>query len=137
MYRLTNIKELNESRKGTLVEALNIEFTAFEHDQLQATMEVTTKHHQPMGIMHGGASAVLAETVGNALSILCIKDGEISVGYHLSVHHLKQVSEGKLFAKASFIKKGKHIHLIQIQTTDEVGDLVSHATLQCQILEAR
>lgn len=112
--------------KNTLMETLDIEYVAVGEDYLTAKMPVTSKVHQPMGLLHGGATVALAESVGSAASIL-FADPEkyIIKGIEISANHLKSKSEGVVYATAKIIHKGRTIHLWEIRVTDEEDNLIS------------
>lgn len=112
--------------KNTLMETLDIEYVAVGEDYLTAKMPVASKVHQPMGLLHGGATVALAESVGSAASIL-FADPEkyIIKGIEISANHLKSKSEGVVYATAKIIHKGRTIHLWEIRVTDEEDNLIS------------
>lgn len=118
--------ELNQFSKNTLMETLGITYTDVGPDFLIATMPVNSKVHQPMGILHGGATVALAESVGSAASILFINPKEYVVkGIEISANHLKSKKEGVVTAKATIVHKGKTTHLWQVAISDEEGNLIS------------
>ena len=102
----------NKRCKNTLMETLDIEFVDFGEDFLTAKMPVTTKVHQPLGQLHGGATAALAESVGSAASNFFIDRASQYVnGIQLSINHLKSKIDGVVYATAKNIHKGKTTHL--------------------------
>lgn len=118
--------ELNQFSKNTLMETLGITYTDVGPDFLIATMPVNSKVHQPMGILHGGATVALAESVGSAASFLFINPKEYVVkGIEISANHLKSKKEGVVTAKATIVHKGKTTHLWQVAISDEEGNLIS------------
>lgn len=120
------LNQLNSVSNNTLMQTLGIEYTKIGPDFLEATMPVCSTVHQPMGLLHGGATVALAESVGSAASYLFIdRDKQIVKGIEISANHLKSKAEGVVTAKASIIHKGKTTHLWQIRVTDENGDLIS------------
>lgn len=125
----------NEKRKNTLMETLEIEYVDFGEDYLVATMPVNTRVYQPDGILNGGATMALAESVGSPASMLVIDTDKFVVrGISFSANHLKSVKSGKVTAKATFIHKGKTTHLIEIKVTDDFGNLISLCKLTNIIL---
>jgi len=117
---------LNMSSKGTLMETLGIVYTEVGVDYLVATMPVTDKVLQPNGLLHGGASVALAETLGGAASHLFIDNGEFEIrGIEITANHLKSKKEGIVKATAKIINQGQTLHLWEIRIEDEEGDLVS------------
>jgi len=120
------LKFRKEICKNTLMETLEIEFTEVGEDFLKAKMPVNPRVHQPMGLLHGGASVALAESVGSAASMMFIDVSKYEVrGIEISANHLKSKKEGTVFATAKIIHKGKTIHLWEIKITDENDNLIS------------
>ncbi len=112
--------------KNTLMETLEIEFTEVGDDYLIAKMPVTPRVHQPDGVLHGGASVALAESVGSMASYVFLNTEEFIIrGIEISANHLKSIAEGFVFAKASFIHKGRTTQLWEIRITDEDENLIS------------
>ncbi len=125
----------NAFSKNTLMETLNIEYVDAGPDFLTAKMPVNSSVHQPMGLLHGGASVVLAESVGSAASHFFIDSKTQEVrGIEISANHLKSIREGVVFGTARIIHKGKSIHLWEIKITDEEGNLVSLCKLTNMVL---
>jgi 1,4-dihydroxy-2-naphthoyl-CoA hydrolase len=119
------LKLANGICKNTLMETLDIRFTDVGEDFLTAQMPVTSKIHQPDGVLHGGASVALAESVGSAAVFILNKDADQMVrGIEISANHLKSVREGMLEATARPIHQGKTIQLWEIKITDDAGALV-------------
>lgn len=126
---------INSISKNTLMETLGITYTDVGDDYLVATMEVSSKVHQPMGLLHGGASVALAESVGSAASHLLIDTKSFDIkGIEITANHLKSVASGLVTAKASLIHKGKTTHLWKIETFNEDGQLISFCKLTNIIL---
>ncbi len=121
------IRELSKKVcKNTLMETLDIEFTEAGEDYLIARMPVTPKVHQPDGVLHGGATVALAESVGSMASFLFLNTDEFYVrGIEIAANHIKSISEGYVFAKATYLHKGRTTQLWDIRITDEVGKLIS------------
>ncbi len=117
---------LNMSSKGTLVQHLDIVYTEVGVDYLVATMPVTSKVLQPNGLLHGGASVVLAETLGGAASHLFIESDEMEIrGIEITANHVKSKRDGIVKATAKLINQGKTLHLWEIKIEDEEGNLIS------------
>lgn len=124
----------NEFSKNTLMETLNIEFIDAGEGFLMAKMPVNSSVHQPMGLLHGGASVALAESVGSAASHFFInKDQEVR-GIEISANHLKSIREGVVYGTARIIHKGRSLHLWEIKITDEAGNLISLCKLTNMVL---
>ncbi len=120
------LQQLNLVTKNTLMETLAITYTEIGEGYLVATMPVNSKVHQPMAILHGGATVALAESVGSAASFLFVNPEEYVVkGIEISANHVKSKKEGVVTAKASIVHKGKTTHLWQVEVRDEEGDLIS------------
>ncbi len=112
--------------KNTLMETLEIEFTEIGDDYLIAKMPVNAKVHQPDGVLHGGASVALAESVGSMASYVFLDSENFFVrGIEINANHLKSIKEGWVFAKATFIHKGRTTQLFEIRITDEAANLIS------------
>lgn len=120
----------NAMVKGNLMETLDIEFVDVGEDFLSARMPVTPKVHQIHGVLHGGATVALAETVGSAAVPVLSQDPTVSiVGIEISANHLKSVSSGYVTATAKPLRMGKNIQLMEIKVTDEDENLISHCKL--------
>lgn len=126
----------NTFSKNTLMETLSIEYIDAGIDFLTAKMPVNSSVHQPMGLLHGGASVALAESVGSAASHFFIdaKTQEVR-GIEISANHLKSIKGGVVFGTARIIHQGKSIHLWEIKITDEAGNLISLCKLTNMILD--
>ena len=124
------LDEANRRCAGTLVSTLGITFIDVGEYFLEAKMEVTPAHHQPAGVLHGGATAALAETVGSsAAAIFSKKENQILRGVELSINHVRGISEGFVFAKAVPIHMGRTMQLWKISIVDEDNRDISFAKL--------
>ena len=124
--------------KNTLMETLEIEFIDAGEDFLVAKMPVNPRIHQPMGLLHGGASVALAESVGSAASMLFVNPEESEIrGIEISANHLKSKKEGIVFGTAKIIHKGRSLHLWEIKITDEEGKLISICKLTNMVLQKK
>lgn len=120
------IARCNAFSKNTLMQTLEICFTDAGPDFLVAQMPVNPRIHQPMGLLHGGASVALAESVGSAASMLFVNPETEEVrGIEISANHLRAKREGLVTGTAKIIHQGKTIHLWEIRITDEENKLVS------------
>ena len=129
------LERLNKAAKNTLGETLDIVYTDAGDDFLTATMPVTPKVHQPYGIMHGGASCVLAETLGSCLSLINLDiTKSVPVGTNINSNHLRAIREGIVTGTATFIRKGNTMHVSQIEIRDEKGNLINHTTMTNNIV---
>lgn len=120
----------------TLMEHLGIVYTDYGNDFLVAEMEVTSKHYQPMRILHGGATLALVESVGSALSVLDIDLEKYQVkGMEVNANHLRSVSKGKITAKATFLHKGSISQVVEVKVTDTQNRLVAIARITNAIIK--
>lgn len=120
------LKEANTACKNTLMETLGIEIVDFGEDSLTARMPVNSRVYQPDGVLHGGATAALAESVGSFASHIFMDMNEVFVrGIEITANHLKSVREGYVYAKATFLHKGRTTQLLDIKVTDDNDNLVS------------
>ena len=130
------VKMLNASVKGTLVAHLGIKIIEIGNDFLIAKMPVDHRTKQPMGLLHGGASVVLAETLGSlAASLLVDKSVEFPVGIEINANHIKSVKSGFVYGKASPIHVGRRTHIWQTDIRNEVGKLICTSKLTVAIIE--
>ncbi|MDG2372364.1 MAG: hotdog fold thioesterase [Flavobacteriaceae bacterium] len=114
------------SNSNTLMQTLDIEFVDFGDDFVIAKMPVTSKVHQPEGVLHGGATVALAETVGSSAAFILNKNTNRTIrGIEISANHLKSISNGYIYATARPINKGKTIQLWEIKVTNEENELIS------------
>ncbi len=114
--------------KNTLMETLDIEVSEVGDDYLIAKMPVTPKVHQPDGVLHGGATVALAETVGSMASFVFLNTDDYYVrGIEISANHIKSISEGFVYAKATYLHKGRTTQLWNIRITDEADNLDLHS----------
>jgi uncharacterized protein (TIGR00369 family) len=129
------LASLNSMNKNTLMETLGIQYTEMGEDFLVATMPVNKKVHQPMGLLHGGASVALAESVGSAASHYFTRGDNTEVrGIEINANHIRSVKEGMVRATARIIHKGKTTHLWEIKIEDQKGNLISVCKLTCIVL---
>ena len=128
----------NKISENTLMSTLNITYTDAGEDFLVATMPVTPAVHQPVGLLHGGASVALAESVGSAASMLFVNPEVSEVrGIEISANHLKAKRNGMVTATARIVHKGRSIHLWEIRIVDENNNLISLCKLTNMILPKR
>ncbi len=120
------IDQANAVCKNTLMETLSIEFVDFGDDFVIAKMPVTSKVHQPDGVLHGGATAALAETTGSYAAHLFLNSNDTFVrGIDISANHIKSIKTGMVYAKATIIHKGRTTQLFDIRITDHNDNLIS------------
>ncbi|MFM1877302.1 MAG: hypothetical protein RLZZ241_168 [Bacteroidota bacterium] len=129
-YKEKILSVCNAVRKNTLMETLQIEYIDVGENFLLARMPVTPKVHQPDGILHGGASVALAESVASAASYIFVDAQKFAIrGIEISANHVRSVVSGYVFARATILHKGRTTQLWEIQITDEQNKLVSHCKL--------
>jgi 1,4-dihydroxy-2-naphthoyl-CoA hydrolase len=128
-----NLDVLNESSINSLSQHLGIEFTDFGTDFLTAKMPVDHRTVQPYGILHGGASVALAETLGSVAGLLSLEDPnkEMTVGVEINANHLKPANKGFVYGTVKPVRIGKNIQVWNIEIKNEDGQLtcVSRITL--------
>ena len=127
---------LNKLIRSTLAEHLDIKFTESGNDFLKATMPVDKRTVQPLGLLHGGASSALAETIGSVASVMCLDDfpKHSSVGVEINANHLRKVTSGVVTATARPVRLGRKIHVWNIDIHDEPGNLICVSRLTCMIV---
>jgi len=139
MMRMTKkekLENLNACRENTLLHTLNIKFTELGDDFLVATMPITSSVYQPMGFLHGGANAALAETLGSSLSSVLVADeGKSVVGTNINCNHLKTKCDGTVIGKAKIVKKGNKQHISEIEIRDEYGNLICYSTMTNYVID--
>ncbi len=130
----------NSRKKGTLMETLDIPFVDrdFEDQTITAKMPVTKAVHQPDGVLHGGATAALIETVGS-VAVFVFKQTEnlLVRGIEISANHLKSIREGDVFATAKPVHLGRTTQHWEIKVTDQEGALISVGKLLTITLEKK
>ena len=130
------LKQLNEMGKHCAVGHLGIEISAYGENWIEAKMPVDHRTTQPFGLLHGGVSVALAETIGSLAGFLCIEEGQSALGLDINANHLRPVKQGVVIAKAMPISLSKNIHVWQIDIRDEQDKLccVSRLTLSIKYL---
>ena len=120
------LKICNETTKGTLMETLDIEYIDVGENFLVAKMPVGPKVFQPDGVLHGGATVALAESVGSAASYVFLDAQKFFVrGIEISANHVRGVKEGEVFARATIVHQGRTTQLWEIRITDSKDQLIS------------
>ena len=124
------LKVCNQIADRGLLKTLGIKFTDVGNDFLTATMPVNEKVYQPDGILHGGATVALAETVGSAAVAVLTKNSNLTIrGIEINANHIKSVKNGNVIATAKPIHLGKTIQLWEIRTTNQENQLISISKL--------
>ncbi|WP_405296791.1 PaaI family thioesterase [Algibacter sp. Ld11] len=132
------LEKANLACKNTLMETLRIEMVDFGKDYLTARMPVDSRVHQPDGVLHGGATAALAESVGSFATHVFVDTEKLFVrGLEITANHLKSVKSGFVYAKATFLHKGRTTQLLDIKVTDDDENLISVCRLSTISLPKR
>lgn len=135
-HKPVSVKDLQNHIKNTLAETIGIELTEITDDSLKCRMEVNNKTKQSMGILHGGASAALAETLGSIASNMIVdKEKYFCVGLDINASHLRPVKSGYIYAEAKPIHLGKKTHVWRIDILNDEGKLVCTSRLTMAVLE--
>lgn len=121
-----------------MVEHLGIEFLELGKDFISAKMPVDHRTHQPMGLLHGGASIALAETIGSVASSILVDIEKFNcVGLEINANHIKSIRKGFVTGKATPIHIGKKTHVWDIKITSEKNELISVCRLTVLVLEKK
>jgi len=132
-----SIETLNAMSRNTLIEHLGIVFTAAGDDWISATMPVDERTRQPYGILHGGASVVLAETLGSSAGNLCVDTGaQVCVGLEINANHIRAVQGGQVTGTARAVHVGRSTHVWDIRIEDDAGRLVCTSRLTLAVVPA-
>lgn len=129
-----NIEQLNQLCQHSAVAHLGIEFTNIGERSLTATVPVDTRTVQPFGLLHGGVSALLAETLASAAAMLHCSENQIPVGTELNISHLKAIKHGKATATATPLHLGKESQVWQVEQRDEQGNLCAVSRVSVKLL---
>ncbi|MFZ2314503.1 MAG: hotdog fold thioesterase [Gammaproteobacteria bacterium] len=130
-----NIEALNNRSENTMGDFLGIEFTEIGDDYMAAKMPVNERTRQPLGIMHGGASCVLAETVGSTAANCCVDiTKQYCVGLDINTNHIRSIKEGYVIATTKPFHIGRTTQVWSIEIKDEQGRLISITRLTMAVL---
>lgn len=117
-----NLDELNAAQRNTIGELLDIRFESFDDESITASMVVDSRTHQPYGLLHGGASVVLAESLGSTASYLCVDTSKyFCVGLEVNANHLRGLRCGRVTAVAKPVHLGRTTHVWDIRLSGEDG----------------
>ena len=117
--QLRSVDEMNALMRNTLAETLDIRVEAIDEESVTASMPVDARTHQPMGILHGGASVALAETVGSMSAAMAAAQGTVCVGLDINANHLRKVTSGRVTGVAKPIHIGRTTQVWEIRIRDE------------------
>lgn len=128
----------NKHCADTMLGSLGIQFTKLEEGLIEATMPVDHRTHQPYGLLHGGASAALAESLGSYGSHLLVEDiGGICVGVELNINHIKGKRHGFVTGIAKIIHRGRSLHIWNIEIVDEENALIATSRLTVMVKQKK
>jgi 1,4-dihydroxy-2-naphthoyl-CoA hydrolase len=131
------LRALNEDRRGSLVERLDIHFTEIGDDFLRATMPVDSRTHQPHGLLHGGASVALAETLGSVGASMCVDPAHSAcVGLEINANHVRGVRSGMVTGTARPVHIGARTQVWSIEIVDDSAKLVCTSRLTIAVVAA-
>ena len=133
----TDLARLNGWSANTMMEALGIRITAVGDDWLAGSMPVDHRTHQPYGLLHGGASVLLAETLGSSAGGLCVEEGQGVVGIEINANHLAAVREGTVTGTARPLHVGRSTQVWEIRIEDAHGRLVCISRLTLAVVPLR
>ncbi len=129
------LEALNAHSRGTLMETLGIVFTELGDGYLRATMPVDARTHQPYGLLHGGASVALAETLGSTAG-MAMAGGNAVVGLEINANHLRAVRSGTVTGTTRPIHIGRSTQVWEIRIEDEAGQAVCISRITLAVLPA-
>ncbi len=133
--RSTTLEALNQRSQGCMVGHVGIEFTVLGEDFLEATMPVNARTTQPFGLLHGGASVVLAETLGSMAGYLCCEGNQTVVGVEINASHMQSAREGQVRGVCRALRTGRRSQVWQIEIFDQKGNLCCVSRLTTMVIE--
>ena len=135
MYKKKKIQGVNDSIQNTMSSTIGIEITDIDNDFISGKMPVDERTIQPFGLLHGGASTALAETLGSiAGGIKVYPNNETVVGIEINANHLKSARDGWVYGKATPIRIGKKIQVWNIEISNDSGDLICVSRLTLAVI---
>ncbi len=132
--RQSTLEQLNAMGDGNMVGLLDIRFEALTDDAIEATMPVDSRTHQPFGLLHGGASVVLAETLGSVAGYLCSEGEQKVVGLEVNANHIRSVRSGRVRGVCRALHVGSRHQVWQIDIFDEQGRLCCSSRLTTAVI---
>lgn len=132
--RETTLEQLNQSGNSNMVGYLGIRFTRLDEDEIEAVMPVDHRTTQPFGLLHGGASVVLAESIGSMAGYLCTQGNEQVVGLEVNANHLRAVRSGEVRGVCRALHAGRRHQVWQIEIFDEQGRLCCTSRLTTAVI---
>ncbi len=138
VFTTEHAKRANALRDKTLMAHLGIQYLVDENGRLCATMPIDARTHQPMGLLHGGATAALAESLGSVASVLLVDmERQAVVGISVSADHLKGVRSGSVTATGELLHLGRTMHVWDIKVHNDKGELCAVCRLTNLVIERR
>ena len=132
------VESLNKLAPNTLLHHLDIRFTAIGDDYIEATMPVDARTHQPLGLLHGGASVALAESLGSMAATCCVDMAtQYCVGLEINANHLKSVREGLVKGITRPVHIGRKTQVWEIRISNETGELVCISRITLAVLDKK
>lgn len=133
------IDALNSMNKNTMGESIGLEFTIIGDDFLEATIPVDHRTVQPMGLLHGGASVAMAETLGSIAGVLVLEDTkkQAVVGIEINANHLRSATQGKVTGKVTPIRIGRSIQVWRIVIRDERNHHICESRLTTMVIDRK
>jgi 1,4-dihydroxy-2-naphthoyl-CoA hydrolase len=136
--QLVTPQSLNKMFDNTMVTHLGIEFTRVGEDFIEAKMPVDPRTHQPLGLLHGGASVALAETLGSVAASCCIDQSkQYCVGLEINANHIKSIKSGFVFGVTKPIHVGKKTHVWEIKITNEQQELICISRITMAVIDKK
>ncbi|MDX1628946.1 MAG: hotdog fold thioesterase [Fulvivirga sp.] len=130
------VEDLNKMNKNTMMEHLDLEFTGIGEDYITAKMPVDHRHHQPYGLLHGGASVVMAETLGSVAAHLSVKsENRFCVGLEINANHIKSVKSGYIHGITKPIHVGRSTQVWEIKISNEQDQLVCVSRITMAVVD--
>ncbi|WP_044171966.1 hotdog fold thioesterase [Flectobacillus major] len=134
-----SLEQINAMSHNNMLAHLGIEFIEITSEHIIAKMPVDHRTKQPMGLLHGGASVVLAESMGSVASFLSLPDPQkqTAVGVEINANHLKSAKNGYVYGKCTPIRLGKSIQVWEIKITNEANELICVSRLTTMVIDIK
>ncbi|MGL9719330.1 hotdog fold thioesterase [Symbiopectobacterium sp.] len=132
--RTVTLDQLNQQSQGCMVEHVGIRYTAINDDSLEGTLPVDGRTRQPFGLLHGGASVVLAESLGSVAGYLCTEGEQRVVGMEINANHLRAVTSGEVRGVCRALHVGRRNQMLQIDIYDEQGRMCCTSRLTTAVV---
>lgn len=129
------VADLNAMNKNTMMEHMGLEFTSVGPDHVSAKMPVDHRHHQPYGLLHGGASVFIAETLGSVAAHLSTPEDKYCVGLEINANHIKSVKSGMVYATTTPIHTGRSTQVWEIKIVNEQEKLICVSRITMAVID--